>query len=408
MTNPDCAITLKDIEAAAQRIDGKVWKTPLERSDYFSALTGREIANKLENIQRTGSFKVRGALNKILATPEAQRSRGFVAASAGNHAQGLAHAARVAGADAAIVMPEGAPINKIERTRRLGARVILHGQVYDECEAEARRLAESEGMIFVSAFDDPLVVAGQGTVGLEILEQYPEVDTIIVPVGGGGLVSGVAIAVKSRSPRVRIIGVEPTGANALSRSLRAGSRVTLQSLDTIADGVKVKTPGAIAFDVARRLVDEVAEVDDEEIARAVLLYVEEDKSVVEGAGALPLAALLSRQVQNAGRNVCLVVSGGNIDVNLISRIINKGLVQSGRLARIRFVLSDRPGSLARLAQMLGQHGANILEIHHNRAFGLDKLESTEVLAVLETLGERHIRQIIRAAKDAGYEPSLLE
>ncbi|MCX7016553.1 MAG: threonine ammonia-lyase [Candidatus Sumerlaeota bacterium] len=404
----DFPVRLEDIQAAAARLSGKIWKTPLERSDYFSSLAGREVASKMENTQRTGSFKPRGALNKILSASQAERARGFIAASAGNHAQGMAHAGRVAGADITIVMPEGAPINKIERTRRLGARVILHGHVYDECQVEARRLAETEGLIFVSAFDDPTVIAGQGTIGLEILEQWPDVDTIIVPIGGGGLIAGIAIAVKALAPRVRIVGVEPTGANAFSRSLRANASVTLPSLDTFADGVKIKTPGAIALRVARSLVDEVVEVDDEETARAVLLYVEEDKSVVEGAGALPLAALLSKQVGNLGRNVCLVVSGGNIDVNLIARIINQGLAQSGRLARIRFLVSDRPGMLARLAQMLGELGANILEVQHNRAFGLKALDTTEIVIVVETLGERHIRQILRDAKQAGFEPALLK
>ncbi|MBT9283045.1 MAG: threonine ammonia-lyase [Hydrogenibacillus schlegelii] len=317
----DSAVTIKEIKAAKRRLSGVAHETPLQRARALEPLVEGMLFLKLENLQRTGSYKIRGAYNKIALLPEAARRRGVIAASAGNHAQGVAYAARTFDIPCTIVMPETAPRTKIQGTASYGARVILHGRTYDEAYAYARRMAEAEGLTYVHAFDDPDVIAGQGTVGLEIVKQAPELDLVVVPVGGGGLLSGVATAVRALSPETEVVGVQAAGAAAFVRSLERGERVTLDDVHTLADGIAVKAPGTITFDVVRRLGLRMVTVTDEEIVRAITLLLEREKFLVEGAGAAALAAVLAGKVPAAGRRVAAVVSGGNIDLKRLSTLI---------------------------------------------------------------------------------------
>ncbi len=399
--------TLDDIRAARERISHLVHVTPLEHSSEFSRMLGNHISHKLENLQVTGSFKVRGALNAILTLTDEQRSNGVVAASAGNHAQGVAFGARRAGIHATIVMPVGTPLVKLAAVKRYGAEVVQIGETYDEAAAHAAGLAAERGAHLIHPFDDPAVIAGQGTIGLEIVEQLPDVEAVIVPVGGGGLVSGIGTAVKALLPRVQVIGVQASGADAMAQSLAAGELRTSQRTVTIADGIRVARPGELTLAIARDVVDQVVTVQDDEIADAVLLMVEVDKSVVEGAGATPLAALLERRIGLRGKRAVLVVSGGNIDVNVLGRIIDRGLVRTGRLVRIRVMLADRPGSLAEMTRHLARLGANVLHVLHERAFSHGRLDETSVDFALETRGKDHAEEVVRGLEEAGYEVEVL-
>jgi len=403
----DARPTIADVLRARERIAPYIHVTPLEHSTEFSRLFGNRIFHKLENLQVTGSFKVRGALNAILALSDEERAAGVVAASAGNHAQGVAFGAGICGIRATIVMPVGTPLVKLESVKRLGAEVIRHGETYDEAAACARALAVERKAYLVHPFDDPLVIAGQGTVALEIIEQLPDFDAVVAPVGGGGLISGLGIVLKELAPKVQVIGVQAAGADAMARSLAAGRRRSVEHPVTIADGIRVGTPGDLTLAIARDVVDQVVTVEDDEIANAVLLMVETDKSVVEGAGAAPLAALLHRRVGLSGARTVLVVSGGNIDVNVLSRIIDRGLVKTGRLIRIRVTLSDRPGSLARITRHLAELEANVLDVRHDRAFSHARLDETTVDFALETRGPDNAADVVRGLEAAGYQVEML-
>jgi len=396
-------VTLADIEAARRRIGNWVKLSPCAESSHFTQLTESLCYFKLENLQMTGSFKERGACNKLLLLTEAERARGVICASAGNHAQGVAYHAGRLGIAATVVMPEPTPLIKVQSTRSHGAKVVLHGGNFDEANEEARRLQVAQGHTFVHPFDDPAVIAGQGTIGLELLEQNPYLEVVVVPIGGGGLIAGVATAIKEVNPRIRIVGVEPAVLPSMKAAVEAGARTTLEPASTIADGVAVKQVGEVTLPIVQRYVDEIVTVSEEEIANAILLLLEREKTVVEGAGATSLAALINGRVRAPGRKVAMILSGGNIDVNLVSRIIERGLVKDGRLVRLQVGLPDRPGTLARLTFALAEQKANIIEIHHNRAFtrGMG-LGETEVEVTLETRGPSHIEALMEALSKQGY------
>jgi threonine dehydratase len=395
-------IEAADIHAARGRLAGTIYETPCPYSETLSALTGARVFVKLENLQMTGSFKERGAANLLLQLSPDERRRGVVAASAGNHGLAVAfHAARL-GVSAVIVMPEWAPLAKVTAARRRGAEVVLHGDNFDEAYARAREIEAARDLVFVHPFDDPRVIAGQGTIGLELLEQVPGLDAVLVPVGGGGLLGGVALAVKTERPAVQVIGVQAQDVPGMASALAAGTRVTVPAATTIADGIAVRRVGEHTFDLARRHADRVVTVAEEEIANAILLLLEIEKTVVEGAGAVPLAALANRRVALEGRTVALVISGGNIDVNVIARIIERGLVKDGRLVRLRVRLRDRPGALARLTALVAEARANVLRIEHDRAFSRAPVGDTEVELTLETSGPPQIEAIKRHLAEAGY------
>ena len=390
------------VESARVRLRGAIYETPCPYSQTLSELSGARCYVKLENLQMTGSFKERGAANLLLQLDADERSRGVAAASAGNHGLAVAfHAARL-GIPATIVMPTYAPLIKVTSARRYGAEVILHGANYDEAYEQARAVGDERGAVFVHPFDDPRVVAGQGTLGLELLEQVERLDAVLVPVGGGGLIAGVALAVKARRPDVRVIGVEAAAMPAMQRSLQARQRVRVEAGATIADGIAVRQCGAVTFEVAARLIDDMVTVDEEELANAVLLLLEIEKTVVEGAGAAPLAALLNRPLGLDGARVVLVLSGGNIDVTMLSRIIERGLVKDGRMVRLEVVLRDRPGALARLTALIAEERVNILQIEHDRAFSRQAIGATSVALTLETSGRKQIDALKQRLESAGY------
>ncbi|MBI2158112.1 MAG: threonine ammonia-lyase [Candidatus Rokubacteria bacterium] len=395
-------LQLADVEAARDRLRGVIYATPCPYSQTLSELTGARCFVKLENLQMTGSFKERGAANLLQQLDQAARARGVIAASAGNHGLAVAfHAARL-GIPAVIVMPEWAPLIKVTSSRRHGAEVILFGANYDEAYGHARDVAARRGLEFVHPFDDARVIAGQGTLGLELLAQRPEMNAVLVPVGGGGLAAGVGLAVKARRPEVRVIGVQAESIPAMKRALEAGSRVTLPAASTLADGIAVRQVGALTLEAAKRYVDDMVTVSEEELANAILLLLEIEKTVVEGAGAAPLAALLNRPLGLAGADVVLVLSGGNIDVTMLSRIIDRGLVKDGRLVRLRVMLRDRPGELARLTAAIAEARANILHIEHDRAFSHAAIGETDVELTLETSGRAQIEALVGRLEAAGY------
>jgi threonine dehydratase len=396
-------ITLADVQAARARTRDRIYLSPCARSETLSKLTGTIASLKLENLQMTGAYKERGALNKLLLLPEADRGRGLIAASAGNHAQAVAYHAGRLGVKSTIVMPEATPIMKVANTRAHGARIVLHGANYDEAYAEARRLEHVEQLTFVHPFDDPDVIAGQGTVALEVLEQEPELEAIVVPVGGGGLVSGVATAVKALRPGAKVIGVETEVLPCMLQAIDAGKPVTLEGANTIADGIAVKRAGDLTFEHVRKYVDEIVTVSEEEIASAILYLLEREKTVVEGAGAVAVAALMQHKVRGLdGRRVVAIVSGGNIDVNLVARVIERGLVKDGRLVRISVALQDKPGQLAKVSAIVANHRANVIEVHHARAFS-HRFGDTTLQLTLETRGPEHVEEILRALRERGYQ-----
>jgi threonine dehydratase len=391
-----------DVEAARRRVKNAISETPCAYSQTLSELTGTQCFVKLENLQMTGSFKERGAANLLLQLEEADRRRGVVAASAGNHGLALAfHASRLE-IPATIVMPVGAPLIKVTSARRRGAEVILAGANFDEAYGRARELAEARDLVFVHPFDDWRVIAGQGTIALELLEQQPEMEAVIVAIGGGGLAAGVGLAIKARRPEVRVIGVQAEGLPAMKRSLEAGARVTLAAAPTIADGIAVRQVGEQTLALVGRHVDDVVTVSEEELANAILLLLEIEKTVVEGAGAAPLAALVNRELGLRGARVVLVLSGGNIDVTMLSRIIERGLVKDGRLVRLRVALRDRPGALASLTTLIAEERANIVAIEHDRAFSAAPIGDSEVELTLETSGRPQIERLLARLDSAGY------
>ena len=395
-------VTLDDVRAAQARLKGLIAATPCPYSETLSRLTGTRVFVKLENLQMTGSFKERGAANVLLLLSDAERRRGVVAASAGNHGLAVAlHAARL-GVGAVIVMPEWAPLTKVVAARRYGAEVLLHGDNYDAAYARAREIEAERGLVFIHPFDDPRVIAGQGTIGLELCEQVPDLEAVLVPVGGGGLAGGLGVAVKALRPQAQLIGVQAQEVPGMRAALEAGERVTVPGAATIADGIAVRTVGEHTFALARHYLDGVVTVSEEEIANAILLLLEIEKTVVEGAGAVALAALVNKRVSLDGRTVVLLLGGGNIDVNLIARIIERGLVKDGRIVRLAVMLRDRPGALARLAELVAEARANVLHINHDRAFSRARLGETEVEITLETSGRDHINSIKRHLLAAGY------
>jgi threonine dehydratase len=386
-------ITLADVEQARERIKNQIYVSPFPYSETISRLTGSRTFFKLENLQMTGSFKERGALNRLLTlTPDEARD-GVIAASAGNHGMAVAFHSQRLNVSATVVMPLHAPLIKVSRVRNYGATAILQGADYDAAFAEARRLAQTKGLTFIHGFNDPWVIAGQATIGLEIYEQNPDLDAVVVPVGGGGLIAGIALVLKTLNPKIRIIGVQAEILPSMKAALEKGKPIRLPSAMTIADGIAVREVGEESFAMVKQYLDEIVTVSEGEIANAVLLLLEIEKTVAEGAAATPLAALVGNKVALKDRSVGLIISGGNIDVNLISRIIEKGLIQDGRVCRFSVVLPDRPGTLARLSQRIGELGANILHIAHSRGFGQMAIEETEVELILETTGSDHIERI---------------
>jgi threonine dehydratase len=395
-------VTLQDVQAALGRIRDRIYLSPCARSETLSRLTGTIAYLKLDNLQMTGAYKERGALNKLLQLPPAERERGLIAASAGNHAQAVAYHAGRLGTTATIVMPEATPIMKVANTRAYGARVLLYGANYDEAYAEARRLEQVERLTFVHPFDDPAVIAGQGTLALEVLEQEPELDAIVVPIGGGGLASGVGVAVKTLRPKAKVIGVETEMLPSMLQAIEDGRPVTLEPAATIADGIAVKRAGDLTLEHVRRYVDEIVTVSEEEIASAILYLLEREKTVVEGAGAVGVAALMQRKIRGLdGKRVVSIVSGGNIDVNLVARVIERGLVKDGRLVRISVALQDKPGQLARVSAIVANARANVIEVHHTRAFAY-RFGDTTLQLTLETRGPEHVEEILRALRERGY------
>jgi threonine dehydratase len=395
-------VSLLDIEAAQRRLLGKVRRTPCVESPVLSELTGVKLCLKLENLQLTGSFKERGACNRLEAMTLEERARGVVTASAGNHAQAVArHGARL-GIAVTVVMPEATPLVKVTATRRYGATVILTGASYDDAAEVAANIGRERGLVYVHPFEDPFVIAGQGTIGLELLADAPNLDAIIVPVGGGGLIAGVACAVKETNPKVRMLGVESRRFPSMKYSLESVVPSSLPGGKTIADGIAVRRVGDTAREMVRQYVDEIALVGEAEIAQAVLLLLEREKTVVEGAGAVGIAALLHHRFQLEGARVAAVLSGGNIDVNLVSRIIEHGLVKTGRLARIVVTAADVSGVLAELTRVIAETRANVLELNHDRAFSGAELGETLIELVLETHGFEHIDEVCARLADAGY------
>jgi len=391
----------REIEAAKVKVDEAILRTPMILSDALSHLTGKEVYLKLENLQKTGSFKIRGAYHKLSRFNSSMRKRGVIAASAGNHAQGVALASSLLGIRATIVMPQGASLAKQMATRSYGGEVILYGQDVDEALRYAKGLAGKE-KAFIHPYDDEEVIAGQGTLGLEILEEVPDVEGIIVPVGGGGLISGIATIVKKRRPRVKIIGVQSSHVPSALASLRKKRIVEVEAEPTLADGIAVRRVGEITFPIIQKRVDEIVTVEEDEIASAILLLMERKRIVAEGAGATPVAALLSKQVKIKPRKLVLVISGGNIDVHLLDRIIEKGLTQTGRMARFEVLLRDVPGSLTKLTGLVAQHHANILHIIHERAARDIPIGFSKVILILETRGPDHVREIKKRLKEKGY------
>lgn len=399
-------VEFKDVEAARGRVFGAVKKTPCEPSQELSALVGANVSLKLENLQHTGSYKERGALNRLMRLSDDERARGVIAASAGNHAQGVAfHASRL-GIASTIVMPVGTPLIKITRTQEFGAKVVLFGEDYDSAYAHARQLQDEQQLTFIHAYDDDDVIAGQGTIGLEIIEQNPYAEVIVVPVGGGGLIAGLSVAMKKVNPSVRIIGVEAAVIPAMRAALDAGGPTVIDGAQTIADGIAVREVGKRPFEAIAGRVDDVVTISEEDIASAILYLLEREKTVAEGAGAISVAALLSGAVSDiAGKNVVAVVSGGNIDVNIVSRIIERGLVASGRLERLVVTVNDQPGTLARMLNFVSEMAANVVEVHHQRAFTGGSVKRVEINLVIESKGHAHVDRVVQRLMSEGYTVS---
>lgn len=397
------SVTLADIRAAQRRIAGGVIVTPCPASIPLSEITGAQIYCKLENFQRTGSFKERGARNALLQLGAAQKKRGVVAASAGNHALGLAYHGKLLGIRVTVVMPDYAPLIKITTCERLGAKVIVRGRDFAEARAEADQLVAAEGLTYIHGFDDPAIIAGQGTLALELLQQVPKLDAIVCPVGGGGLIAGVAVAVKSLRPHVQLIGVESTATANFAAAMRAGKPTRVPRRATLADGLATLIVGANAFELARSRVDDVVIVEEDAIALAILRMLELEKTVVEGAAAAPLAAMMTGKLpQLAGRRVALIVGGGNIDPAILSRIIEKGLVRDGRITRFTAIISDRPGGLAELCRVIASCGASIKDIAHDRAFSGPDVSAVHAVCTVETRDRAHIATLHRQLKKNGF------
>ena len=401
-------VSLQDVRAAQGRIRNFIYRSPAPHSDELSKLTGQIVFLKLDNLQRTGAFKERGALNKILTLSENERQRGVIAASAGNHAQAVAYHATQRGIRSRIVMPLMTPLVKVSSTTNFGAEVVLHGANYDEACVEAMRQSKDDGMTFLHPFDDDDVIAGQGTIGLELMEQISSLQAVVVPVGGGGLIGGVACAIKESNPGIRVVGVQTERLPSMLRATEAGEPVTVPAEATIADGIAVRRAGNRTLPLVQRYVDELVTVDEEEIANAILILLEREKLLAEGAGAVALAALLQRKANLNGHQTAVLVCGGNIDVSLLSRIIERGLVKDGRRTRLRIHLTDRPGALHSLTRIIADARANIVQTSHDRAHYGVNLGDTVIDVTLETRGNAHIAEISRMLTAGGYRHERIE
>jgi threonine dehydratase len=396
------AVNLHDIRAAMDRIRGSIRTTDCRHSEAFSSLTGNSVFLKLDNQQRTGAFKERGALNKLLTLTPGERAHGVIAASAGNHAQGVAYHAGKQGIRAVIYMPLPTPLIKVSATRAYGAEVVLDGANYDEAYEKAAERSRKDRVTLVHAFDDDAVIAGQGTLGLEILEQQPDIEAVVAPIGGGGLIGGIACAVKQTKPSVQIFGVQPARLPSMKAAVENGAPISLQPAVTIADGIAVRRAGERTFPLVQKYVDDIVTVEEEEIANAILLLLEREKTLAEGAGAASIAALLNHKLALKGKKVAVLVAGGNIDVTLLSRIIERGLVKDGRLVRLRVHLPDYPGALHRVTGILADLRANIVETAYDRAYHGVNLGDTAIDITMETRGPSHIAELIAALSAAGY------
>lgn len=405
--DPGACVTSADIRAAEQRIRSAMSVSPCTQSQALSELVGGEVFLKLENLQRTGTYKERGALNRLLTLTDRERTNTLVAASAGNHAQGVAYHASRLGLKAEIWMPLTTPLVKVSSTKAFGAEVVLEGTNFDETFAAAHRRCQCACATFIHPFDDERVIAGQGTIGLELLEQIPDLDAVLVPVGGGGLIAGMAVALKESIPSIRVIGVQTTALPSMVHAVEAGKPVALPGKSTIADGIAVRVAGEKTLPIVRQYVDELVVVDEEEIAAAVLFLLEREKTLAEGAGAVSVAALMHRKLALANMRVAAVISGGNMDVTLLARIIERGLVKDGRLIRLRIPLPDHPGALHRLTEVIARQRANITETSYHRAFHGAKLSHTVIDLTMETRGHQHCEELIRALSASGYDAERL-
>lgn len=397
-------LTLDRFEEASERLSRVLLETKLVYSDYFSDCTGAKIYFKPENMQFTGAYKIRGAYNKISSLSIEERERGIISASAGNHAQGVAYAAKLMGAKAIIVMPTSTPLIKVNRTKGYGAEVILHGDVYDDACAYALELAEERGYTFIHPFNDEEVAIGQGTIAMEIIKELPTVDCILVPIGGGGLCCGISTLVKILNPKIQVIGVEPSGAACMKASLEAGHVVTLPSVSTIADGTAVKTPGDLVFPYIQENVDQIITVDDDDLIGAFLDMMENHKMIVENSGLLTVAAL--KQLDLRGKKVVSVISGGNIDVITIASVVQNGLIQRDRIFTVSVLLPDKPGQLQKVAGVIAELQGNVIKLEHNQFVNVNRSNAVELRITLEAFGTEHKKQILNALEEGGYRPVL--
>ena len=401
-------VSIGDIKEARERIQDTIRNTPLMYSHAFSDMTGANVYIKLENLQRTGAFKIRGALNRIETLSSDQKSRGVVTASAGNHAQGVALAASRAGVDSKIVMPEHAPVSKVKATERYGGNVVLYGSDYNEAQIKAHQIEKEESRTYVHAFDDEMVMAGQGTIGLEIVEDCSELDTVIVPIGGGGLISGISTAIKNHRSDIRVIGVQADGAASAARSVKNGEIYERESVDTIADGIATRRIGDRTFDIIKKNVDEIVTVDDESIAIALTYLLERHKTLTEGAGAISIAAMLSDSFEYTdGEVIVPACCGGNIDLNMLTTVVMRGLVATGRYIRFRTVLEDRPGTLVKLSEVIAEHNANIISFQHDRNSRDIGMKDARVDIELETRGPDHVEKLLSTLRGEGYNIELV-
>lgn len=399
-------MTLEKFEEASEVVKKVTNKTKLVYSAYLSEMTGNKVYLKPENMQVTGAYKIRGAYYKVSTMSKEDRAKGLITASAGNHAQGVAYAAKKYGCKAIIVMPTTTPLIKVNRTKSYGAEVVLYGNVYDEACAYAMELAEKEGMTFIHPFDDETVATGQGSIAMEILQDLPTVDIILVPVGGGGLLAGISTLAKLLNPKIKVIGVEPMGASCMLESLRAGEVVTLPNVDTIADGTAVKTPGAKIFPYIQENVDEIITVDDSELVVSFLDMLENHKMVVENSGLLTVAALKHLDAEN--KKVVAVLSGGNMDVITVSSVVQHGLIQRGRIFTLSVLLPDKPGELVNVASIIAENQGNVIRLDHNQFVSINRNSAVELTITMEAFGHEHKEKIIKALRNQGYDPKVTQ
>ena len=398
-------LTLEKFEEAAEIVKKVTLETKLVYSEYFSNLTGNKVYFKPENLQYTGAYKVRGAYYKISTLSDEERAKGLITASAGNHAQGVAYAAKLYGVRAVVVMPVTTPLMKVNRTKSYGAEVVLYGNVYDEACDYALKLAKEQGLTFVHPFDDYDVATGQGSIAMEIIKELPTVDYILVPIGGGGLATGVSTLAKLLNPKIKVIGVEPAGANCMQESIKAGKVVTLPSANTIADGTAVKTPGSKIFPYVKKNIDDIITIQDEELIVAFLDVVENHKMIVENSGLLTVAALKHLDVK--GKEVVSILSGGNMDIITMSSVVQHGLIARGRVFTVSVLLPDKPGELARVAGVIAEQKGNVIKLEHNQFVSINRNAAVELKITMEAFGEEHKLQIIEGLKAAGYDAKLI-